>query len=71
MRDRERRLVKVGIAIGRESEGGVRSHATDGLREGIWSQASDRRPSWPSARLDTRRAMAAYGWINEVLDGDA
>jgi hypothetical protein len=32
---RERRLAKLGIAIGRESEGGVRSHARKALAEGI------------------------------------
>lgn len=33
--EREQRLVKLGIAIGLASEGGVRSHVRRGLREGI------------------------------------
>jgi 4-carboxymuconolactone decarboxylase len=36
---RERRLAKLGIAIGRESEGGVRSHARKALAEGIEREA--------------------------------
>jgi hypothetical protein len=35
---RERRLAKLGIAAGRESEGGVRSHARKALAEGINSR---------------------------------
>jgi len=36
---REWRLAKLGIAIGRESEGGVRSHARKALAEGIEREA--------------------------------
>src|SRR5215216_862981 len=36
---RERRLAKLGIAIGSESEGGVRSHARKALAEGIEREA--------------------------------
>src|ERR671911_634783 len=36
---RERRLAKLGIAIGRESEGGVRSHARKALAESIEREA--------------------------------
>src|SRR6266545_2909033 len=56
---RERRLAKLGIAIGRESEGGVRSHAREAIRQVALLAIST--GGYPAA-------MAAYGWINEVLD---
>jgi len=71
---RERRLAKLGIAIGRESEGGVRSHARKALAEGIEREAirhvgllaistGATRPPWlPSAgstRSWTERDRAA------------
>ena len=64
---RERRLAKLGIAIGRESEGGVRSHARKALAEGIEREAI-RQVALLAISGGYPAAMAAYGWINEVLD---
>ncbi|MGH2528266.1 MAG: carboxymuconolactone decarboxylase family protein [Actinomycetota bacterium] len=65
---RERRLAKLGIAIGRESEGGVRSHARKALAEGIEGEAIRQVALLAISTAGYPAAMAAYGWINEVLD---
>jgi 4-carboxymuconolactone decarboxylase len=65
---RERRLAKLGIAIGRESEGGVRSHARKALAEGIEREAIRHVALLAISTGGYPTATAAYGWINEVLD---
>jgi alkylhydroperoxidase/carboxymuconolactone decarboxylase family protein YurZ len=65
---RERRLAKLGIAIGRESEGGVRSHARKALAEGIEREAIRHVALLAISTGGYPAAMAAFGWINEVLD---
>ena len=67
---RERRLAKLGIAVGRESEGGVRSHARKALAEGIEPKAILHVAVLAITTSGYPSAMAAYGWINEVLDGE-
>jgi alkylhydroperoxidase/carboxymuconolactone decarboxylase family protein YurZ len=52
---RERRLVKLGIAAGGESEGGVRSHARKAVAEGIEPEAI-RQAVVRAATEDSRRA---------------
>jgi 4-carboxymuconolactone decarboxylase len=64
---RERRLAKLGIAAGRESEGGVRSHARKALAEGIEPAAIRQVAVLAISTAGYPAAMAAYGWINEVL----
>jgi 4-carboxymuconolactone decarboxylase len=64
---RERRLAKLGIAAGRESEGGVRSHARKALAEGIEPEAIRQVAVLAISTAGYPAAMAAYGWINEVL----
>ena len=66
--DREQRLVKLGIAIGLASEGGVRSHVRRGLREGI---AADELLHAIAIAIPTAgfpATAAAYQWAREVLD---
>jgi alkylhydroperoxidase/carboxymuconolactone decarboxylase family protein YurZ len=65
---RERRLAKLGIAIGRESEGGVRSHARKALAEGIEREAIRQVALLAISTGGYPAAMAAFGWNNEVLD---
>jgi alkylhydroperoxidase/carboxymuconolactone decarboxylase family protein YurZ len=65
---RERRLAKLGIAIGRESEGAVRSHARKALAEGIEPAAILHTALLAISTAGYPAAMAAYGWVNEVLD---
>jgi len=65
---RERRLAKLGIAVGRESEGAVRSHARKAQAEGIEREAIRQVALLAISTGGYPAAMAAYGWINEVLD---
>src|SRR5918995_3920274 len=65
---RERRLAKLGIAIGWESEGGVRSHARKAFAEGIEREAIRHAALLAISTGGYPAAMAAFGWINEVLD---
>jgi alkylhydroperoxidase/carboxymuconolactone decarboxylase family protein YurZ len=66
--DREQRLVKLGIAVGIGSEGGVRSHVRRGLAEGI--PAADLlhaiTVAIPTAGFPA--TAAAYRWAHDVLD---
>ncbi|HEV8488707.1 MAG TPA: carboxymuconolactone decarboxylase family protein [Candidatus Limnocylindrales bacterium] len=65
--EREQRLVKLGIAVGLSSEGGVRSHVRRGLNEGI--EAADLLHAItiaiPTAGFPA--TAAAYQWAREVL----
>lgn len=66
--DRERRLVKLGIAVGSESEGAVRSHARKALQEDIGGEAIRQVAVLAVSTAGFPAAIAAYGWINEVVD---
>lgn len=65
---RERRLAKLGIAVGAASEGAVRSHARKALGEGIEPDAIRHVGVLAITTAGYPAAMAAYGWISEVLD---
>jgi alkylhydroperoxidase/carboxymuconolactone decarboxylase family protein YurZ len=54
--------------LGRESEGGVRSHARKALAEGIEREAIRQVALLAISTGGYPAAMAAFGWINEVLD---
>jgi 4-carboxymuconolactone decarboxylase len=58
-------------SFGRESEGGVRSHAREALAEGIDREAIQQVALLAISTGGYPPAMAAYGWINEVLDREA
>lgn len=66
--DRERRLAKLGIAIGAGSEGAARSHARKALAEGIQPDEIRHVAVLAISTAGFPAAMAAYVWINEVLD---
>jgi len=67
---REQRLVKLGIAIGLESEGAVRSHVRRGLADGLSREDLLHAIvlAVPTAGFPT--SVAAYGWALEVLDAE-
>lgn len=68
---REQRLVKLGIAVGLTSEGGVRSHVRRGLSEGLppADLAHAILLAVPTAGFPA--TIAAYQWALEVLDASA
>ena len=66
--EKTRRLVKLGIAIGLSSEGGVRSHARRALEEGMTSE--ELRPSVLLAftTVGFPTMIAAMKWVDEVIE---
>jgi alkylhydroperoxidase/carboxymuconolactone decarboxylase family protein YurZ len=65
---RDQRLVKLGIAIGMSSEGGVRSHVRRGLDEGMDPEALRHAIVLAIPTAGFPAAAAAYEWAGEVLD---
>jgi len=65
---RERRLVKLALAIGADSEGATHSHARQGADEGI--AAADLRQVCLLAitTLGFPAAMASLSWVNDILE---
>jgi 4-carboxymuconolactone decarboxylase len=65
---RERRLARLGVATGAESEGAVRSHARRALGEGIAGEEIRLVAVLAVTTAGFPAAGAAYGRINEVPD---
>jgi alkylhydroperoxidase/carboxymuconolactone decarboxylase family protein YurZ len=63
---RERRLVKLALAIGAGSEGAVHSHTRRGLGEGIEPAALDQVALLSIGPLGLPRAVAARTWIADI-----
>jgi len=66
--EREQRLVKLGIATGLHSEGGVRSHVRRGLQEGIAAEDLLHAIAIAVPTAGFPATAAAYQWAREVLD---
>ncbi len=62
-----RRLIKLGIAIGINSEGGVRSHARRALQEGITPEEIRHVVLLAFTTAGFPYMVAAYKWVEEVL----
>ena len=66
--ERDQRLVKLGIAIGLSSEGGVRSHVRRGLSEGIAAADLLHAITIAIPTAGFPATAAAYRWAREVMD---
>ena len=66
--ERERRLVKLALAIGANSEGAVHSHARRAKSEGIENAALRQVPLLAIGPLGLPRAVAAKTWVEDVCD---
>lgn len=66
--ERERRLVKLALAIGADSEGGVHSHVRRARAEGIETTALEQVALLAIPTLGFPRAAAAYTWIGDLND---
>ena len=66
--ERMRRLVRLGIAVGQQSQGGVKSHARRALEEGFSPDELRHAVllALPTAGFPTM--IAAMEWIEEVLE---
>jgi len=67
----ERRLAKLGIAVGSGSPGAVRSHARKALAEGISVEALRHVVVLAISTAGFHAAIAAYAWVNELVDAEA
>ena len=65
--DRERRLVKLALAIGRGSEGAAHSHTRRAVDEGVEPQALRQVALLGIGPLGFPAAVAAATWIEDVL----
>ncbi len=65
--NRVRRLVKLGIAVGSNSEGGVRSHARRALDEGITPQEIRHAVVLALTTAGFPTMIAALKWVEEVI----
>lgn len=66
---RERRLVKLALAIGASSEGAVHSHSRRGISEDIAPADLHQVALLAIGPLGLPRAVAAGTWISDVTDG--
>ena len=67
LNDKERRLVKLGIAVGAESEGGVRSHVRKLLGIGVSEEEILHTIVLALTTIGFPATNAALGWAEEVL----
>ena len=65
---REQRLVKLGIAVGLSSEGGVRSHIRRGLNEGISQGDLLHAITIAMTTAGFPATAAAFQWARSVID---
>ncbi|MCV3273539.1 MULTISPECIES: carboxymuconolactone decarboxylase family protein [Rhodobacterales] len=65
--DREKRLVKLALAIGAASEGAVHSHSRRAKTEGVENAALTQVALLAIGTLGLPRAVAAKTWIEDVL----
>lgn len=63
------RLVKLALAIGAGSEGGVHSHCRRGLEEGVPKEALKQVALLAITTLGFPRAVAALTWIEDITEG--
>lgn len=65
--DREKRLVKLALAIGAASEGAVHSHSRRAKTEGVENAALTQVALLAIGTLGLPRTVAAKTWIEDVL----
>ena len=66
--EKERRLVKLALAIGAGSEGAVHSHTRRAKAEGIEEAAINQVAMLAIGPLGLPRAVAAKTWIEDIAD---
>ncbi len=69
--DETKRLVKLALAIGSQSEGAVHSHVRRGLDEGIEPEALKHAAVLSIPTIGFPQAMAAMTWIEDITDEQA
>ena len=65
---RARRLIKLALAIGANSEGAVHSHVRRAQEEGLSTEELRQVAILAITTLGFPAAMAAFSWINDILE---
>lgn len=65
---KSRRLIKLGVAIGLSSEGGVRSHARRALQEGVSTSELRHAVLMALTGAGFPAMIAAMKWVDEVIE---
>lgn len=71
LNEKIRRLIKLGIAIGSESEGAVKSHTRRALAIGISPKEIRHVVLLGLTTIGFPKMVATLNWVHEVLDGAA
>ena len=66
--ERERRLVRLGIAIGHQSEEGVKSHARRALEEGFSPEELRHAALLALPTAGFPQMIAALEWVEDVIE---
>ncbi len=66
--EKTRRLIKLGIAIGLNSEGGVRSHARRALEEGVTADELRHAVLLAFTTAGFPTMIAAMKWVEKVIE---
>jgi 4-carboxymuconolactone decarboxylase len=67
LNEKTRRLIKLGIAIGLNSEGGVRSHARRALAEGVTANELRHAVLLAFTTAGFPTMIAAMKWVDKVI----
>ena len=65
---RERRLVKLGIAVGAMREGAVHSCVRKALRDGVTREEIEQVVALAASTTGLPSAVAVWTWMTDVLD---
>lgn len=66
--DKTRQLVKLALAIGARHEGAVHAHTRLALEAGVKGEAIKQVVALAATTLGMPNAVAAYTWVNDVLE---
>ena len=66
--ERSRRLIKLGIAVGAESQGGVRSQTRQALLSGLSEDEVKHAAVLALSTIGFPKTIAALGWVDDVID---
>lgn len=66
--EKTRRLIKLGVAIGLSSEGGVRSHARRALDDGVTAEELRHAVLLALTTAGFPTMIAAMKWVDEVIE---
>ncbi|MEE8350617.1 MAG: carboxymuconolactone decarboxylase family protein [Rhodospirillales bacterium] len=64
---RTRRLIKLALSIGANSEGAVHSHTRQAIEEGLPAKELQQIAAMAITTLGFPAAMAGMSWINDIL----